>query len=209
MSNVSEVRDIVNKLPEGAEEVDILVNNAGLALGTSPAQEIDLDVRVSAWARMCIGMKTVHNPQNRQLVFTHFSFMQDAERMLQTNVHGLITMTRQLLPGMVARNRGHIFNISSVAGHLAYAGGSIYCATKYAVRGFTDALRHDVCGTQVCPQLWPYTQNPATRGGADRMCTPLHCKGAVRALQTAICTILQSCRHYVAPTKLQPIVFYT
>lgn len=47
MSNMSEVRDILSKLPEGAKEVDILVNNAGLALGTSPAQELDLDVRAS------------------------------------------------------------------------------------------------------------------------------------------------------------------
>jgi 3-hydroxy acid dehydrogenase / malonic semialdehyde reductase len=71
------------------------------------------------------------------------------ERVLSTNVHGLITMTRQLVPGMVARNRGHIFNISSVAGHEAYGGGAIYCASKFAVRGFTDALRHDLVGTQV------------------------------------------------------------
>lgn len=77
------------------------------------------------------------------------ALVQDTERMLNTNVHGLITMTRQIVPGMVARNRGHIFNISSTAGHEAYAGGAIYCATKFAVRGFTDALRHDVCGTQV------------------------------------------------------------
>lgn len=76
--------------------------------------------------------------------------LQDTQKMISTNVSGLITMTRQIVPGMVARNRGHIFNIGSTAGHEAYSGGAIYCATKFAVRGFTDALRHDVCGTQVC-----------------------------------------------------------
>lgn len=102
--------------------------------------------------------------------------------MLQTNVNGLITMTRQLLPGMVARNRGHIFNISSVAGHFAYGGGSIYCATKYAVRGFTDALRHDVCGTQVRPQLSVCTNNMGTKRGSCVICSHLQCKGAVAVL---------------------------
>lgn len=90
--------------------------------------------------------------------------LQDTEKMLSTNVHGLITMTRHILPGMVARNRGHVFNIGSTAGHEAYAGGAIYCATKFAVRGFTDALRHDVCGTQVrmlccrccVAECWPW-----------------------------------------------------
>jgi NAD(P)-dependent dehydrogenase (short-subunit alcohol dehydrogenase family) len=77
------------------------------------------------------------------------SLVQDMERVLNTNVHGLITLTRQLVPGMIARNRGHIFNISSVAGHEAYGGGAIYCATKFAVRAFTDALRHDLVSTQV------------------------------------------------------------
>jgi 3-hydroxy acid dehydrogenase / malonic semialdehyde reductase len=56
--------------------------------------------------------------------------MQDMNTMLQTNVAGVALFTRTFAPGMVARNRGHIVNISSVAGHEAYAGGGLYCATK-------------------------------------------------------------------------------
>jgi len=58
-------------------------------------------------------------------------------------------VTRRVLPGMVARGRGHVVNIGSVAGHQVYAGGAVYCATKYAVRAISDALRHDVLGTGV------------------------------------------------------------
>jgi NAD(P)-dependent dehydrogenase (short-subunit alcohol dehydrogenase family) len=90
-------------------------------------------------------------PEERAGTVTHL--VQDVDRMFSTNVQGLIYMTRQILPGMVARNHGHIFNISSVAGHESYGGGAIYCATKHAVRAFTDSLRHDVVDTQVCPAV--------------------------------------------------------
>mmetsp|Transcript_8172 Transcript_8172/g.24277 ORF Transcript_8172/g.24277 Transcript_8172/m.24277 type:complete len:151 (-) Transcript_8172:290-742(-) len=64
--------------------------------------------------------------------------------MLQTNVAGVAVFTRLFAPGMVTRNRGHIVNISSVAGHEAYAGGGMYCATKFAVDALTTATRHDL-----------------------------------------------------------------
>lgn len=73
----------------------------------------------------------------------------DWDRMIDTNVKGLLYVTRTVLPGMVARGRGHVVNIGSVAGHQVYAGGAVYCATKYAVRAISDALRHDVLGTGV------------------------------------------------------------
>ena len=60
----------------------------------------------------------------------HVKCTQDMNTMLQTNVAGVALFTRMFAPGMVARNRGHIVNISSVAGHEAYAGGGLYCATK-------------------------------------------------------------------------------
>ena len=71
------------------------------------------------------------------------------ETMIDTNIKGLLTMTRLIVPGMVKRNSGHIINIGSVAGDAAYAGGNVYCATKAAVKALTDGLRIDVADTAV------------------------------------------------------------
>lgn len=69
--------------------------------------------------------------------------------MIDTNIKGLLTMTRLIVPGMVERNEGHVINIGSVAGDAAYAGGNVYCATKAAVKAITDGLRIDVADTAV------------------------------------------------------------
>ena len=73
----------------------------------------------------------------------------DWETMIDTNIKGLLTMTRCVVPGMVQRNRGHIINIGSVAGDAAYSGGNVYCATKAAVKVLTDGLRIDVSNSNV------------------------------------------------------------
>lgn len=73
----------------------------------------------------------------------------DWETMIDTNIKGLLTMTRFIVPGMVQRNRGHIINIGSVAGDAAYAGGNVYCATKAAVKALSDGLRIDVADTAI------------------------------------------------------------
>lgn len=70
----------------------------------------------------------------------------DWDQMIDTNVKGLLYVSRAVLPGMVERGRGHVVNVGSVAGHQTYAGGAVYSATKYAVRAITDALRYDVLG---------------------------------------------------------------
>ena len=69
--------------------------------------------------------------------------------MIDTNIKGLLTMTRLIVPGMVERNEGHVINTGSVAGDAAYAGGNVYCATKAAVKAITDGLRIDVADTAV------------------------------------------------------------
>ncbi|MCH4017615.1 MAG: SDR family NAD(P)-dependent oxidoreductase [Prevotella sp.] len=74
---------------------------------------------------------------------------EDWDVMIDTNVKGLLTMTRLIVPGMVSRNHGHVINIGSVAGDAAYAGGNVYCATKAAVKALTDGLRIDVADTCV------------------------------------------------------------
>lgn len=68
------------------------------------------------------------------------------DRMLETNVHGLLSMTRLVLPGMIARGRGHVVNVGSVAGHEVYPNGNVYCATKYAVHALNRAMRLDTLG---------------------------------------------------------------
>ena len=71
----------------------------------------------------------------------------DWDTMIDTNIKGLLTMTRLIVPGMVERGQGHIINIGSVAGDAAYANGNVYCATKAAVKALTDGLRIDLAET--------------------------------------------------------------
>ena len=73
--------------------------------------------------------------------------LDDWETMIDTNIKGLLTMTRLVVSGMVERNSGHVINVGSVAGDAAYAGGNVYCATKAAVKALTDGLRIDVANT--------------------------------------------------------------
>ena len=73
----------------------------------------------------------------------------DWETMIDTNIKGLLTMTRLIVPGMVERNSGHVINVGSVAGDAAYAGGNVYCATKAAVKALSDGLRIDVAHTAI------------------------------------------------------------
>lgn len=75
--------------------------------------------------------------------------LDDWQTMIDTNIMGLLTMTRLIVPGMVKRNRGHIINVGSVAGDAAYAGGNVYCATKAAVKALSDGLRIDVANTAI------------------------------------------------------------
>ena len=67
--------------------------------------------------------------------------------MIDTNVKALLSMTRLVVPGMIERGRGHIINIGSIAGDAAYPGGSVYCATKAAVKALSDGLRIDLVDT--------------------------------------------------------------
>lgn len=73
----------------------------------------------------------------------------DWNTMIDTNIKGLLAMTRLIVPGMVERNEGHVINIGSVAGDAAYAKGNVYCATKAAVKTITDGLRIDLAETAV------------------------------------------------------------
>ncbi len=86
---------------------------------------------------------------SRGLDKLHEGKFQDWEEMIDTNVKGLLYVTRFLVPGMVERDRGHIINIGSIAGHQTYPGGNVYCATKAAVRALSEGLKLDLLGTPI------------------------------------------------------------
>ena len=75
--------------------------------------------------------------------------LDDWEKMIDTNVKGLLYVSRAILPGMVARKSGHVINIGSTAGKEVYAKGNVYCATKHAVEAITKGMRIDLLGTGV------------------------------------------------------------
>ncbi len=75
--------------------------------------------------------------------------LDDWEAMIDTNIKGLLYVTRAVVPGMVARGRGHVVNVGSIAGRQTYPGGSVYCATKAAVRSLSEGLKLDLLGTPV------------------------------------------------------------
>ena len=94
------------------------------------------------------------------------------DTMIDTNITALLMITRLIVPGMVARGKGHIINIGSVAGDAAYPGGSVYCATKAAVKVLSDGLRMDLVETplrvtNVKPGLVE-TNFSVTRFGGDK-----------------------------------------
>ncbi len=73
----------------------------------------------------------------------------DWDEMIDTNLKGVLYMTRLVLPQMIAKNSGHIVNMGSVAGRWTYPGGAVYSATKFAVRGISESMRMDLMGTQI------------------------------------------------------------
>ncbi len=74
---------------------------------------------------------------------------EDWDEMIDTNVKGLLYVTRAVVPGMVVRGRGHIINLGSMAGEIVYPNGAVYCGSKAAARAISDGLREDVLGTPV------------------------------------------------------------
>ena len=107
------------------------------AVNSLPADWQDIDVLVNN-AGLALGLEQEYKGD-----------LDEWETMIDTNVKGLLLMTRLIVPRMVERNSGHVINIGSVAGDAAYAGGNVYCATKAAVKALSDGLRIDVADTAV------------------------------------------------------------
>jgi NADP-dependent 3-hydroxy acid dehydrogenase YdfG len=138
-----------------------LAEVASLALerGAQAVHSIHLDVRSHravqeaidtlppVWAEIDI---LVNNAGlSRGLDKLYLGKIEDWDEMIDTNVKGLLYVTRAVVPGMVVRGRGHVVNLGSTAGELTYPNGAVYCATKAAERAINDGLRQDVLGTPV------------------------------------------------------------
>src|SRR5512136_2897972 len=86
---------------------------------------------------------------SRGLTKLHEGLVSDWEEIIDTNIKGLLYVSRAVIPGMVERGSGHVINIGSIAGQEVYPGGNVYCATKFAVRALSRGLRLDLVGTPV------------------------------------------------------------
>jgi NADP-dependent 3-hydroxy acid dehydrogenase YdfG len=135
------------------------VAEAALAKGAQAVHSLALDVRhqpavasaVEAlpveWAAIDI---LVNNAGlSRGLDKLYQGKIEDWDEMIDTNVKGLLYVTRALVPGMVERGSGHVVNLGSTAGEITYPNGAVYCATKAAEKAINDGLRQDVLGTPV------------------------------------------------------------
>ena len=112
-------------------------NAATAAINSLPLEWQQIDVLINN-AGLALGLEPEYEGS-----------FEDWETMIDTNIKGLLTMTRLVVPRMVKRDSGHVINISSVAGDAAYAGGNVYCGTKAAVKTITDGLRIDLAHTSV------------------------------------------------------------
>ena len=111
------------------------------------AVETALDTLPENWSAIDI---LVNNAGlSRGLDKVHQGKLQDWEEMIDTNLKGVLYVTRCVVPGMVDRGRGHVVNLGSTAGEMTYPGGAVYCATKAGLKSINDGLRMDLLGTPV------------------------------------------------------------
>ena len=107
------------------------------AIGDLPPEWQEIDILVNN-AGLSRGLEKLHEGN-----------IDGWEEMIDTNVKGLLYVSRAVIPGMAARGRGHIINIGSIAGHEVYPGGNVYCATKHAVDALTKGMRIDLVDTPI------------------------------------------------------------
>lgn len=112
-------------------------NAATAAINSLPLEWQQIDILINN-AGLALGLEPEYEGS-----------FEDWDTMIDTNIKGLLTMTRLVVPRMVKRDSGHVINIGSVAGDAAYAGGNVYCGTKAAVKTITDGLRIDLAHTSV------------------------------------------------------------
>ncbi len=108
------------------------LNQVEIAIDSLLGKWADIDLLVNN-AGLAVGIEPVHE-----------GVIDDWERMIDTNIKGLLYISRKISPRMVARKAGHIINISSVAGHEIYPNGAAYCGSKHAVKAITKSMRMDL-----------------------------------------------------------------
>ena len=121
-------------------------NDVKAAISNLPEDWKNIDILVNN-AGLAVGLNPIHEGE-----------IEDWERMIDTNIKGLLYMTRTVSPGMVERKSGHIINLSSIAGKDVYPKGNVYCATKHAVDALSKGMRMDLLPynvkvTQICPGM--------------------------------------------------------
>jgi 3-hydroxy acid dehydrogenase/malonic semialdehyde reductase len=138
------------------DKVDAVAQQA-LGKGAQAVHTFELDVRDHAAVAAAVAALPaewtaidilVNNAGlSRGLDKVHQGHIEDWDEMIDTNVKGLLYVTRAVVPGMIERNSGHIINMGSTAGELPYPNGAVYCATKAAEKSINDGLRQDLLGT--------------------------------------------------------------
>ena len=140
----SRLRDMEAELhSSGAKDIHVV----GLDVRDAKQVQSTIDSLPELWRSIDI---LVNNAGlSRGLDKLHEGHIEDWEEMIDTNVKGLLYVTRAVVPGMVKRGSGHVVNIGSTAGHMTYPKGAVYCATKGAENRITEGLREDLLGTPV------------------------------------------------------------
>jgi NADP-dependent 3-hydroxy acid dehydrogenase YdfG len=135
------------------------VASQALERGAPAVHSIDLDVRnyravqdaidglPPEWAEIDILVNNAGLSRGLDKLYT--GKVEDWDEMIDTNVKGILYVSRAVVPGMVVRKRGHIINLGSTAGEISYPNGAVYCGTKAAERAINDGLREDLLGTPV------------------------------------------------------------
>lgn len=125
----------------------IRVHTFALDVQDRPAVQATLAALPAEWASIDI---LVNNAGlSRGLAKLYEDDPQNWDEMIGTNVSGLLSVTHSIVPGMVARGRGHVISLGSTAGHMTYANGAVYCATKAAEKAISEGLKLDLMGTPI------------------------------------------------------------
>jgi NADP-dependent 3-hydroxy acid dehydrogenase YdfG len=135
------------------------VASAALARGAEAVHSMQLDVRSriavqrmvdelpQEWAEIDVLVNNAGLSRGLEKLYT--GKFEDWEEMIDTNIKGLLYVTRAVVPGMVVRGHGHVVNLGSTAGEMTYPNGAVYCGSTAAVKAINDGLRQDVLGTPV------------------------------------------------------------